>query len=107
MNFAAIIRNIIPNKIFNTIGENLPFKMAPIFEPTRVPKHRGIAYFSSTNPWLTLRAELKKALMVKQAKDEPMAIFTGTLRKKIKIGTKSAPVPIPKKPGKFGQHLYC
>jgi len=40
-------------------------------------------------------------LAQKQINEEPMAIFMGALRIRAKAGTKTAPVPIPKNPGRI------
>jgi hypothetical protein len=44
--------------------------------------------------------ELARALRLKQAREEPMAIFIGAFKANEKAGTKTAPVPIPKSPGR-------
>jgi hypothetical protein len=90
-----------PNMILSRGEENRPFNVAPNRDPINVPAHKGRRREIWTKPWENFRVELTKALRLKQANDDPMAILMGAFKVKEKAGTRTAPVPIPKSPGKI------
>ena len=65
----------------------------------KVPIHSGIISCTWTKPWISFNVELAKALRLKQANEDPIAVLMGVFNAKAKEGTRTAPVPIPKNPG--------